>query len=375
MYNAAPAGSPNWVISSQCHGRLARLQDGGDRVDDPDIRVGLAVYDDLVLEPHAARDVEEVFLRETVIPAAVPDHQLIGVLLPGSGKLSAGELLHVEITVRVGIGFEIRLGSGRRAISPIREHRQPRASGCGARPCPYGVSRRPPNLRRVMETPSPATALGAALSMPRSEAWFREPHYRRREGGARVAEAELVKIRAEAASSRGLLLDVEVCGVELSGLLQAVPIFDDDAAALRRADETVSPQLLQRPVDMDRREPGGVAELGLRNRHLERLSGYQADRPKAHINLAQDVRDASVGIAATDIDHPLSKHRRIDERVPPEHVGDARVRPKEGTNHLMGDERHLAGNDCCQTVIHHLEVEALQVGDVAGDVEGHDLAS
>src|SRR5215204_6021543 len=112
MYNAAPAGSPNWVISSQCHGRLARLQDGGDRVDDPDIRVGLAVYDDLVLEPHAARDVEEVFLRETVIPAAVPDHQLVGVLLPGSGKLSAGELLHVEITVRVGIGFEIRLSSG-----------------------------------------------------------------------------------------------------------------------------------------------------------------------------------------------------------------------------------------------------------------------
>src|SRR5215213_4296233 len=41
----------------------------------------------------------------------------------------------------------------------------------------------------------------------------------------------------------------------------------------------------------------------------------------------------------------------------------------------MGDERHLAGNDCCQAVIHDLEVEALQVGDVAGDVEGHDLAS
>src|SRR3954447_19940782 len=41
----------------------------------------------------------------------------------------------------------------------------------------------------------------------------------------------------------------------------------------------------------------------------------------------------------------------------------------------MGDERHLASNDCCQAMIHHLEVEALQVGDVAGDVEGHDLAS
>ena len=134
-------------------------------------------------------------------------------------------------------------------------------------------------------------------------------------------------------------------------------------------------QLLQRPVDVHRRQAGGVAELGLRNRHLEGLAVYQADGPEAHIDLAQDVRDPGVGIAATDIDHPLPKHRRIDERVPPEHIGDARVRTKEGPNHLMRDERHLAGNDCRQAVIHDLQVQALQVGDVAGDVEGHDLAS
>src|SRR5215207_4051657 len=80
--------------------------------------------------------------------------------------------------------------SHRSGSTDSREHRgAARALALTASP------RRPPNLRRVMETPSPATALGAALSMPRSEAWFREPHYRRREGGARVAEAELVKIR------------------------------------------------------------------------------------------------------------------------------------------------------------------------------------
>src|SRR5215218_10902647 len=111
-----------------------------------------------------------------------------------------------------------------------------------------------------------------------------------------------------------------------------------DAAVLRRADQTVAPELLKRPVDMHRGHAGGVAELGLRNRHLEGLSVYQADGPEAHIDLAQDVRDPGVGIAAADIDHPLPKHRRIDERVPPEHIGDARVCTKEGTNHLMGDE-------------------------------------
>src|SRR5215207_4895181 len=334
------------------------LQHHCNRIDDADLRVRLAVHDDLVLEPHPAGGVEEVLLGKTVVPAAVPDHQLVGILLPGSGKLSAGELLHVEITVRVGIGFEIRLGSGRRAISPSgstdsREHRgAARALALTASP------RRPPNLRRVMETPSPATALGAALSMPRSEAWFREPHYRRREGGARVAEAELVKIRAEAASSRGLLLDVEVCGVELSGLLQAVPIFDDDAAALRRADQTVTPELLERAVDMHRREAGGVAELGLRDGHLEGLAVYQADGPEAHIDLAHDVREPGVGIAATDIDHPLPKYRRVDERVAPEHIRDARVRTKEGPNRVMRDECHLARDDCREAVIHDLEVQA-----------------
>ena len=37
-------------------GDLLVLQDDGDRVDDPDVRAGLAVHDDLVLEPHAARE-------------------------------------------------------------------------------------------------------------------------------------------------------------------------------------------------------------------------------------------------------------------------------------------------------------------------------
>src|SRR5829696_322646 len=119
----------------------------------------------------------------------------------------------------------------------------------------------------------------------------------------------------------------------------------------------VAPQLLQRSVDMHRRQAGGVAKLGLRNRHLEGLAFYEADGPEAHIDLAQNVRDPRVGIAAADIDHPLPKHRRIDERVPPEHVGDPRVRTKEDPNHLMGYERHLAGNDRCQAVIHDVEVK------------------
>ena len=70
------------------------LEDHGDRVDDTDVLVGFAIYDDLVLEPGSARNVEEVLLAETVVPAAVSEHQFVGVFLPGVG-LRAGQLLHV----------------------------------------------------------------------------------------------------------------------------------------------------------------------------------------------------------------------------------------------------------------------------------------
>ena len=56
------------------------------------------------------RHVDEVLLAEAVIPAAVPGHQQVGVLLEGSGKLSAAELLYVDIAVGVGVGFQFDLG-------------------------------------------------------------------------------------------------------------------------------------------------------------------------------------------------------------------------------------------------------------------------
>src|SRR5215204_1532229 len=87
------------------------------------------------------------------------------------------------------------------------------------------------------------------------------------------------------------------------------------------------------------------------------------------------MRDPSIGLAATDVDDPLAEYRSIDERVAPEDVGDARMGAQEGPNRLVRNERHLAGDDRPQAVVHDLEVEALQVRNVAGNVEGDDLAS
>ena len=77
---------------------------------------------------------------------------------------------------------------------------------------------------------------------------------------------------------------------------------------------------------MDCREAGSVGELGLRDRQLVSLPAHQADGPKAHIDFTKDVRDPGISIAAADIDDPFPKHRRIDERLAPEDVGDARMR-------------------------------------------------
>src|SRR3954469_22632746 len=86
------------------------------------------------------------------------------------------------------------------------------------------------------------------------------------------------------------------------------------------------------------------------------------------------MRYPSVGFATTDVDDPLPKHGGVDERFPPEHIGDARMLPKEGPNDLVRDEGHLAGNDRHQIVVHDFEVDALEVGNIAGNMERDDLA-
>ena len=84
------------------------------------------------------------------------------------------------------------------------------------------------------------------------------------------------------------------------------------------------------------------AGRGQHDRRPDRAPGEPLPNGRA----ARRARSGREGVAATDIDHPLPKHRRINERIPPEHVGNAWVRAKEGPNHLMRDECHLAGNDC-----------------------------
>src|SRR5271166_5046592 len=82
------------------------LEDQAYGVNDLLVVMGLAVFDHLVFDFAALLVVHVVLVTETVVPAAIPGHQLVGVPLIGVGELGAGQLLHVDETVGVYISRE-----------------------------------------------------------------------------------------------------------------------------------------------------------------------------------------------------------------------------------------------------------------------------
>src|SRR5215472_10630413 len=60
------------------------------RIDDPNARTAFAGHDDLVLEILRACRIEEVLFGQTVVPAAIPRGQHIGVFLKRARELRTG---------------------------------------------------------------------------------------------------------------------------------------------------------------------------------------------------------------------------------------------------------------------------------------------
>jgi len=85
------------------------------------------------------------------------------------------------------------------------------------------------------------------------------------------------------------------------------------------------------------------------------------------------MRDPGVSLAAAEPDHPFAEDRRIDERVAPERVVEDRVAPDDVADARMRDEGELRRHERADAVVHDLEMQALQVGEVARRVERHDL--
>ena len=58
------------------------LEHDGNRLDDQLIGIGLAIDDDLMLRFFAFPDVQIMLVSESVVPAAIPGRQPVGVALP-----------------------------------------------------------------------------------------------------------------------------------------------------------------------------------------------------------------------------------------------------------------------------------------------------
>src|SRR5262249_49806985 len=86
------------------------LEDHGDRVDNSNLLVCLAVHDDFVLELFRPCDIEEMLLSKTVVPTTVPGGQPVGVALPSVRKSGAGQRLHIDVALGIRVCGEVRLG-------------------------------------------------------------------------------------------------------------------------------------------------------------------------------------------------------------------------------------------------------------------------
>ncbi len=83
----------------------------GNRLDDQLIGIGLAIDDDLMLRFFSLLEVQIVLAGESVVSAAIPGRQHVGVALPRSRQLSAGQCLNIDEAVGVGICAQIHLSA------------------------------------------------------------------------------------------------------------------------------------------------------------------------------------------------------------------------------------------------------------------------
>src|SRR5215207_6021791 len=76
----------------------------------------------------------------------------------------------------------------------------------------------------------------------------------------------------------------------------------------------------------------------------------------------------------TDVDDPLAEDRGVDQRLTPERPCNPVVALANLIDRLVPDERDLRGCESAEACVQDFELAALQIGDVARQVERHDLA-
>ena len=154
--------------------------------------------------------------------------------------------------------------------------------------------------------------------------------------------------------------------------LQPRPFVDRHLSAANH--QPIVAQLLQHPVDVDGGQPGRVAEIELGDREGEAALLRQTDQVHPHVELADDVRQAGEGRPPPDREDLLALDRGIEQGREPQHPREVRLLFGDPANGLVGNEGDPAARQGADIVVETLQQEAVQVGEIARQVDLLDLA-
>jgi hypothetical protein len=166
---------------------------------------------------------------------------------------------------------------------------------------------------------------------------------------------------------------VEIQCVEFCGLFQPAEIenFDDP---ILEVEQVILAQLLKDAIDVDRRQAKDVSELTLRQRQLKFFKVPDSHRRQPHPLFHQEMRHRTARIPTSDIDDPFPKNRGIDQRLAPQSGRDRRTRANDRNQARVCDEAEFGGRGRPNVMIKDVKIQALQIGDIAGDVNGENLS-
>src|SRR5919112_278053 len=115
-------------------------------------------------------------------------------------------------------------------------------------------------------------------------------------------------------------------------------------------DEPRGPELLERAIDVHGGDSDGVGKLVLGHWEGAAAVMHEADPAHPRHHLADEVGDARVGVAPSDVEDPLLEDGRVRQRLAPEGIGQAREAGAEIDESLVLDECHLARGDAADGV-------------------------
>ncbi len=104
------------------------------------------------------------------------------------------------------------------------------------------------------------------------------------------------------------------------------------------------------------------------------LSRVEWDDVEAHVHLAYQVGDAGERIPAADRDYAFAMDSGVDQSREPQEAGEVRLFLRHPADRLVWDERDGDAGEGADMMVQPLEKEAVEVDEVSGDVQLHDLA-